>query len=58
MKASILVITLFIATFVFWCQLLLCVSVWQLAENISEINHKIQITKQIQVKEVKKRGKI
>ena len=60
MRTSILIVTLLIAVFVFWCQLLLCVSVWNLAENVSEINHKIQITKakEHKINAGKKRGKV
>ncbi len=58
MRTLVLSIILLIMIFVFWCQLLLCVTVWHLAENVSEINHRIQINKPIQYKEIKKNGKL
>ncbi len=41
-KNSILIVTLLIAVFVFWLQLLLCVTTWNLAENVSDINHRLK----------------
>jgi hypothetical protein len=45
MKNTLLIVTLGIAVFVFWLQLTLCVVVWQLAENVYEINQAIKINK-------------
>jgi CHASE1-domain containing sensor protein len=47
MNYLISAVTLGIAIIVLWTQLILTLAVWNLAENVSEINHRIQINKLI-----------
>lgn len=59
---SIVILVIVIAIVVLWTQLILCCIVWNLAENLSEINHRYkatQISKQLSEKkhDTKKVGK-
>jgi len=58
MNYLISTVTLTIAIIVLWTQLLLTCTVWNLAENVSEVNHKIQINKQIKEQKHEKKKQL